>query len=80
MPVSTVSSKGQITLPAQVRRKLKIKPNDRLTVEARDDTIVITRAPNLFALKGFLGKAVPERQERERMRRAVAAHVKGGPA
>ena len=45
MPVSTLSSKGQITLPAQVRRKLRIKPNDRLAIEVRDDTIVITRAP-----------------------------------
>jgi AbrB family looped-hinge helix DNA binding protein len=80
MPVSTVSSKGQITLPAQVRRALGIEPNDRLMVEARGDAIVITRAPDLFALKGFLGKALPERQERERMRQAVAAHFKGGPA
>jgi AbrB family looped-hinge helix DNA binding protein len=78
MPVSTVSSKGQITLPAQVRRKLRIKPNDRVTIDAVDDAIVIKRAPDLFELKGFLGKAIPERQERERMRRAVAAHLKGG--
>lgn len=77
MPVSAVSSKGQVTLPAQVRRKLRIKPNDRVTIEAVDDAIVIRRAPDLFELKGFLGKALPERQERERMRRAVAAHVKG---
>jgi AbrB family looped-hinge helix DNA binding protein len=77
VPVSTVSSKGQITLPAQVRRKLRIKPNDRVTIDAVDDAIVIKRAPDLFELKGFLGKAIPERQERERMRRAVAAHVKG---
>ena len=80
MPVSTLSSKGQITLPAQVRRKLKMMPNDRLVIEVRDDTIVISRAPDLFSFKGFLGKAIPEEQERERMRRAVAAHVKGGPS
>ena len=77
MPVSTVSARGQITLPAQMRRKLGIKPNDRLTIEVWEDSIVITRAPNLSDLKGFLGKAVPETQEREHMRRAVAAHVKG---
>ena len=80
MPVSTISSKGQITLPAQVRRQLKIMPNDRLVIEVRDDTIVITRAPDLFDFKGFLGKAIPEGHERERMRRAAAAHVKDGPS
>jgi bifunctional DNA-binding transcriptional regulator/antitoxin component of YhaV-PrlF toxin-antitoxin module len=56
---------------------LRIKPNDRVTIDAVDDAIVIKRAPDFFALKGFLGKAIPERQERERMHRAVAAHVKG---
>jgi bifunctional DNA-binding transcriptional regulator/antitoxin component of YhaV-PrlF toxin-antitoxin module len=63
MPVSTVSSKGQVTLPVQVRK---------------DDTIVIRRAPDMFELKGFLGKGLPERDERERMQKAVAALVKGG--
>jgi hypothetical protein len=56
---------------------MKILPNDRLVIEVRDDMIVITRAPDLFEFKGFLGKAIPEGQERERMRRAAAAHVKG---
>lgn len=79
MPVSTVSSKGQVTLPAQVRKKLRIAPNDRVTIEAVDDTIVIRRAPDLFELKGFLGKGLTERDERARMQKAVAAHVKGGP-
>ena len=80
MPVSTLSSKGQITLPAHVRRQMKILPNDRLVIEVMDDMIVITRAPDLFEFKGFLGKAIPEGQERERMRRAAAAHVKDGPS
>jgi AbrB family looped-hinge helix DNA binding protein len=78
--LATISSKGQITIPAQMRRKLRIKPNDRLSVEVRGETIVITRPPDLFDFKGFLGRAIPEGQERERMRRAAAAHVKGGPS
>ena len=78
MPVSNVSSKGQVTLPAQVRKKLRIGPNDRVTIDAVDDAIVIRRAPDLFELKGFLGKGLPDRDERDRMQQAVAAHVKGG--
>ncbi len=77
MAVSTVSSKGQITLPADVRRKLSIMPKDRVTIDIVDEAIIIKRAPDLFEFKGFLGKALPEQQERERMRRAVAGHVKG---
>ncbi len=77
MAVSTVSTKGQVTLPAQVRKKLGIKPNDRVIIEAVDDAVLIRRAPDFFALKGFLGGAVPEAEERGKTRRGIAAHVKG---
>jgi AbrB family looped-hinge helix DNA binding protein len=76
MPVSTVSAKGQLTLPAQVRRKLRIQPNDRVTIEVVGDAIVVKRAPDFFALKGFLGKALLAVEERDHMRRGVAAHAK----
>jgi AbrB family looped-hinge helix DNA binding protein len=77
MAVSIISAKGQLTLPAQVRKKLRIQPNDRVTVEVVGDAIVVKRAPDFFALKGFLGKTLPAVEERERMRRGVGAHVKG---
>jgi AbrB family looped-hinge helix DNA binding protein len=78
MQVATISSKGQVTLPAQMRKKLNIKPKDRLVLETVDDTIVIKRAPDLFELEGFLGKSVGERKEREAVARAVSHRVKGG--
>ena len=77
MSISTVSAKGQITLPGRLRKQLRIGPQDRLSVEAVGDAIVIRRAPDLFALEGFLGKAVPRRLERRQMSRAVARHGKG---
>jgi AbrB family looped-hinge helix DNA binding protein len=78
MRVATISSKGQITLPAQMRKKLNLEPNDRLILETIDDTIVIKKAPDLFELEGFLGKSIGERKEREIVARAVSRHVKGG--
>jgi AbrB family looped-hinge helix DNA binding protein len=77
MPMSTVSAKGQLTLPAQVRKKLRIQPNDRVTIEVMGDAIVVKRAPDFFALKGFLGTALSAAEERDRMRRGVAARGKG---
>jgi len=77
MSIATISSKGQITLPVQVRRKLGIGPHDRVLIEANDDAIVIRRAPDLFELEGFLGKSLPREEEREKMMRGVAEHVKG---
>lgn len=38
---SSVSPKGQITLPAEVRRLLQIKPKDRVAIEVDDDEIKI---------------------------------------
>ena len=78
MAIATVSTKGQITLPAALRRKLGIEAHDRVLVEATEDAIVIRRAGDFFELAGFLGRALPETQEREAMLRAVAEHAEGG--
>jgi len=77
MPITNISVKGQITLPVRMRRKLGIKPRDRVLIEEADDAIVIRKAADLFEFKGFLGKALPADEERKRMQKAVANHVKG---
>jgi AbrB family looped-hinge helix DNA binding protein len=41
-----VSSKQQISLPSTVRRRLGIEAGDRLTVEVRDDAMVLRRRPD----------------------------------
>jgi len=46
MPTATLSSKSQLVLPAQVRRKLGIHPGDRLVVEVEGDHAVIRKAPH----------------------------------
>jgi len=45
MPTATLSSKSQLVLPAEVRRKLGIRPGDRLIVELEGDHAVIRKAP-----------------------------------
>ena len=77
MSVATISIKGQLTLPARMRRKLGIQPKDRVTIEQTDDAIVIRKAGDLFHYKGFLGKPLPANEERKRMQEAVVNHVKG---
>ena len=75
MPISTISTKGQITLPARIRKQLGIKPRDRVAIDVVEDAIVIKRAVNIFELRGFLGKALPADEERKRMQKAGARHV-----
>ncbi len=45
MSTATLSSKSQIVLPAEVRRRLGLHPGDRLVIEVEDDHVVIRKAP-----------------------------------
>jgi AbrB family looped-hinge helix DNA binding protein len=76
MTSATVSSKSQITLPAAVCREVGIKPHDRVLIEVREGVIVVRAAPDLMALKGALGKALPPDIETSRVSRAVSRRVK----
>jgi len=75
MTVATVSSKGQITLPAAARREAGINLHDRVYIESRNGEIVVRPIPDLMKFKGFAGKAKPREVEREITARAVAEHV-----
>jgi AbrB family looped-hinge helix DNA binding protein len=75
MTVATVSSKGQITLPAAARREAGINLHDRVYIESRNGEIVVRPVPDLMKFKGFAGKALPREVEKEIMERSVADHV-----
>ena len=45
MPSVKVSTKYQISLPSEARRRLGIAAGDRLTVEVRDDELILKRRP-----------------------------------
>ena len=61
MPTTTVSSRYQITLPAEGRKALGIKPGDRLEVEVEGGRIVLrlVRPP----VKELLEKLIAEDPE-----------------
>lgn len=40
-----VSTKNQISLPSEARRQLGIQPGDRLSVQVRDDELILRRRP-----------------------------------
>ncbi len=77
MPISTISAKGQITLPAKLRKMFNLRPNDRVVVESTVEGILIRGAGDFFELDGFLGKGLPRPEERARMMKGVAAHLRG---
>lgn len=55
MPTSTMTSKGQTTVPKEIREALDLEPGDKLTWEVRGGKVAITtERPALYELRGFI--------------------------
>lgn len=65
---STISSKGQITLPAALRKRLGWKPGTKLEFDEHDEGIVARPAFDAVEMKSVLGCAAefePAKSARE---------------
>jgi antitoxin PrlF len=51
---STVTSKGQTTIPEKIRKALRIKPGDKLEYELEGERATIRVHPGIRSLKGVL--------------------------
>ena len=56
MPAATVTSKGQITIPAEVRRSLGLKAGSRVDFVRVDDRVYefVPAVDSVTSLKGFI--------------------------
>ena len=63
MPIATISSKNQITLPAHILRELGLQPGDRLAVSREGARLVLRARPRDWvqyhagSLAGVYGKS-----------------------
>jgi len=48
----TVTRKGQITIPAELRRKFRIEEGSKVMVVEENGKIVVKRLPSIFDLAG----------------------------
>lgn len=46
MPSSTLTSKGQTTIPQEIRERLRLRPGDRIDFVAHDDGTITLHARN----------------------------------
>ncbi len=76
---SRITQQGQISVPAEVRRRLGLVPGSEIVWEAEGDTIVIRRAGK-FTSEEIHQAAFPEKRSRpvsvEEMDAAIAAHIR----
>jgi antitoxin PrlF len=55
MPTSTMTSKGQTTVPKEIREALDLGPGDKLTWELSGGRVAVTtERPALYRWKGFI--------------------------
>ncbi len=72
MPLSTITSKGQTTIPGEIRRHLKLKAGDRVEfiVEPDGKVVLVPATVDVKELKGLLAPA-PRRVSLEEMKAAI---------
>jgi len=75
VPHSTVTSKGQTTIPGRIRKALRIRPGDKLEYALEGDHATIRVHPGTRSLKGALaskkGKGMSFAEIREAAEKAA---------
>jgi AbrB family looped-hinge helix DNA binding protein len=64
----TVSSKGQITLPSKIRKRLKLSKGEKLLVVSEDNTIKLIPVPKLSKLAGVDKELFANRKPSEELK------------
>ena len=83
MPISRLTSKGQTTIPKEIRERLNLKPGDRIryTIDAEDRVVIEPFHNDLASLAGIFydpnRKSISIEEMKETMEKAVADHVMG---
>jgi len=74
MPASTITSKGQITLPKTIREKLQVSPGDRINFVVEDNGLVVVHPARsrLKQLRGMLRDRKRKPVSLEQMEAALA--------
>ena len=78
-PQSKVTAQGQISVPAEIRRKLGIGPGSVLEWEQEGDRVVVRRVTRYSSEDihaALFGKKKPQSRSLGDLKRAVAEHVR----
>ena len=74
MPASTITSKGQITLPKKIRERLHVGTGDRIDFVVEENGLVVVRRARsrLRQLRGMLRKRKRKPVSLDQMNAAIA--------
>jgi AbrB family looped-hinge helix DNA binding protein len=64
MELSTVSARGQVTIPASIRERYNINAGDKVIFETSEDFFIIKKPKDFFALEGCFSLGhIPDNEE-----------------
>ncbi|MBI2597401.1 AbrB/MazE/SpoVT family DNA-binding domain-containing protein [Candidatus Daviesbacteria bacterium] len=76
---TTLTQKGQVTIPVEIRSRLGLKPKDKVRFEVEGDEVKIKPAPSRiarhFGAVAVSGKSLDWRVERKAFEEGVAEEV-----
>ena len=78
LPQSKVTSQGQISVPAEIRRKLGIGPGSVLEWEEEGDRVIVRRA-GLYSSEDIhraVFSRLPKRKSTDDLKQGIAAHMR----
>ena len=61
--ITTMTQRGQVTVPSEVRRLLGLKPRDKVAFSIEDDEVRLT--PARFTLESAFGSVKPATRTRD---------------
>ena len=77
--LSTVTSKGQVTIPAEIRRILRVLPHDKVAFVVEGDTVRLARRGSVVSQTAGIFKTAQSplsaEELREEAERAIAEDV-----
>lgn len=74
--ISTISTKGQTTIPEEIRKELSLHPGDRVMWELENGKIIGTPTGDLMSLAGVFKSDVPYLPKDEMKKIVQAERVK----
>lgn len=77
MAYSTITSKGQTTIPGEIRRALNLRPGDRLEYAVEQDHVKVRVAVGAASLKGALRSNRGKGMSFDQIRKAAVREAVG---
>jgi antitoxin PrlF len=76
---SRITAQGQVSVPAEVRRKLGVGPGSVLEWKEQDDAIVVRRAGTYTSVdvqQALFGGSAPERHSLDALKDGIRSHIR----